>query len=655
MRKQQRLPLLQKLTPACCARPLQRTGFGIYVLRQNSTFVSAHYRLELGAVASFLERHGLTTRDTPTHTIVRACPLCGKPHGEKLDNLWKLYVRKADGAYFCHRCGSSGSWFDLKSKLDSGREQPRILNASEQSPHNARDSELGGAMLSLWQPTAETPPGTSTPISNDPMAATVASALRARDALLHGSEFPAALQYLTVSRRLSREVLEEYCVGALTRSFGGGATGVPAEVHECIVFPWLSLRAAAASSDVAPSSPQLGDVATLAAHATTTPFHRMTDLAFQSWPSGPVSDAQLVCARLKLRGVRDKSKQALAPRGGGWGLFGLHAVPRTARSIVLTEGEFDAMSVRQATGAHAVSLPNGCRSLPLEVLPMLERFDRLYLWMDDDAPGRDGCERIAAKLGQGRCHIVRPTAELIMPAASSTASAVSAGTTREHTSTAAASTTLPKDANEALQRGIDLIPLLRAAAPRPHEQIVSFSDLRSSVMAEIESSLGLGVASGSRGLVGGRGVPYRCVPQLQRILKGHRPGEVTIVTGPTGCGKTTLLAQLSLDLAAQGVATLWGSFEIKASRLIAGMLAQLRSGRVAIDVASAPPELLELLAGGGVSITDVASGMHGSGGVLAEYERAADVLASLPMQFLRFYGSTDVDRGELVVNCSGPG
>ncbi len=42
------------------------------------------------------------------------------------------------------------------------------------------------------------------------------------------------------------------------------------------------------------------------------------------------------------------------------------------------------------------------------MLPWLERFDIVYLWLDDDKPGRDGCEKLEAKLGRGRCRIVRP-------------------------------------------------------------------------------------------------------------------------------------------------------------------------------------------------------------------------------------------------------
>ena len=201
--------------------------------------------------------------------------------------------------------------------------------------------------------------------------------------------------------------------------------------------------------------------------------------------------------------------------------------------------------------------------------------------------------------------------------------------------------------------------------------------------------------------------------------------KVTIVTGPTGSGKTTLLAQLSLDLAAQGVSTLWGSFEIKAPRLVAAMLAQLRSGRVVLSqsMAAEVGAAAAATAGGGISSTITAEegmGMGGGSGSLglasptslstpslstvveidtsatsvtastdhttahdggggtsssvpssqsapppaviipvedvgdadpaaiiyAQFEAAADAMAVLPLRFLRFFGSTDVDQGE---------
>lgn len=66
----------------------------------------------------------------------------------------------------------------------------------------------------------------------------------------------------------------------------------------------------------------------------------------------------------------------------------------------------------------------------------------------------------------------------------------------------------------------------------------------------------------------GQGIKYLTLPIMNKTMKGLRPGELTVVTGPTGCGKTTLLSQMSLDLCQQGVCTLWGSFEIKNDRFL---------------------------------------------------------------------------------------
>ncbi|KAI9178890.1 hypothetical protein H9P43_005552 [Blastocladiella emersonii ATCC 22665] len=70
------------------------------------------------------------------------------------------------------------------------------------------------------------------------------------------------------------------------------------------------------------------------------------------------------------------------------------------------------------------------------------------------------------------------------------------------------------------------------------------------------------------------GRPINGFPLLQEALKGIRPGELTILTGPTGTGKTTWLSQLTLDLAKAGMSTLWGSFEIPNDVLVKKMLSQ---------------------------------------------------------------------------------
>lgn len=63
--------------------------------------------------------------------------------------------------------------------------------------------------------------------------------------------------------------------------------------------------------------------------------------------------------------------------------------------MCITEGEFDAMAVHQMLHIPAVSLPNGSHSLPEELVPFFDRFERIYLWMDADEPGRTAAQKFA--------------------------------------------------------------------------------------------------------------------------------------------------------------------------------------------------------------------------------------------------------------------
>jgi twinkle protein len=264
----------------------------------------------------------------------------------------------------------------------------------------------------------------------------------------------------------------------------------------------------------------------------------------------PMYGAANQLVRQKIRGVQDKRHMRLYPTGGGWGLFGLQTVPADATEIVITEGEFDAMAVYQAAGLPAVSLPSGASSLPPAVLPLLERFDKVYLWMDNDAAGRANQEIFARKLGVARTVLVGP---------SSTDPVIEG--TAEHA----------KDANEALLKRMDVAAMLRQARHVPHEQILALDALRDDVLLYLRDPYARA------------GVQFKSLPGLNSIIKGHRRGEFSVLTGPTGVGKTTLLMQLSLDLAAQGIRTLWGSFEISNSRLVSQMFLQFIGGREGAD------------------------------------------------------------------------
>ncbi|CAG9576024.1 unnamed protein product [Danaus chrysippus] len=165
-------------------------------------------------------------------------------------------------------------------------------------------------------------------------------------------------------------------------------------------------------------------------------------------------------------------------------------------------------------------------SLPPVLLPCLEHYQKLCLWGD-----WENMRSVAEKLGEERCRFVRPTDGLVT-------------------------------ATEAAKANLSLKTLVSEAKPATHRSITTFASLRDDVYAELTNIEKV------------RGVKWRRFPALTKLLGGHRRGELTVLTGPTGCGKTTLCAEMSLDLALQGVTTLWGSFEIRNSRLARTMLQQ---------------------------------------------------------------------------------
>ena len=412
-----------------------------------STFVSKHYELSKTEVSEYLERKKLAFRVQGNGQInAKECPFC-KPHKGRADNMWKLYLRQSDGAYFCHRCGTKGSWFDFKRHHGD-------LPAVESSSSNSR---LETKQVKL-------------PNQDEPVMWS--------ENLLRHNRHPEAYKYLTETRGIEPDVLRKYGVGACSQKFRDDEKEGVWNDHECVVFPWIVRKG---------------------------------------------NDA--ITVRTKMRSLKQKQKQRLSPSGGAWGYFGWHTIPENAKEIVITEGEYDAMAVYQATGMPTISLPNGCRSLPVDLLPHLESFERIVLWMDADEPGQEGAQQFSQKLGRKRCVSVQPTNSM-----KSTHGGI------------------PKDANDALLRGDDMTRLVLDAEPFRHNEIITFSDLREDVRREVLCPPHVS------------GPTFKSLPTFQTTMKGFRKGELSVYTGPTGSGKTTLLSQLSLDLCEQGINTLWCAF-----------------------------------------------------------------------------------------------
>lgn len=564
--------------------------------RHKSVFVSKHNQSLHVTAQDILDAlpsgHQNAHRITSQHVIFEECPFCNKPTRSKPDNQYKLYVSLQNGAYFCHRCGTGGSWFDFRHRLGAPSGAQMARDSTPSPTTSAADLSAGGdrSYSAATKTNGEPQP---LPLPNPNLKKLYIAALLDDP---HGD--PAsqrALDYLKNQRGLQSKTLHKYGVGLAKYKFPDPQTKQYISA-DCITFPWIMPRACWAEQE------QLRGVRVVD-HATGSK-HANSDCDFSSSP--------FITRRIKARALEHKSWQRLDPPGGGWGFFGYHTIPEECKEVVLTEGEYDAMAVWQATGRPAISLPNGCRSLPVEALPLLEKFDRILLWMDNDGPGQEGAELFAKKIGLGRCYIVKPTE----------------GNTDINVDS------LPKDANEALLQGLDLERIIKDAKLTPHERILHFNDLRDEVMDEIlypEKYVG---------------TPMTSLPLFNNLIQGLRRGEMTVLTGPTGSGmsyrnetgcglfslswmfrpthgcisflcyillsgKTTFLGQLTIDLAEQGINVLWGSFEIRNTRLLHKLMHQHARKPLKQD----PQEL----------------------------QAIADGFSTLPLHFMKFHGGSDVD------------
>lgn len=233
-------------------------------------------------------------------------------------------------------------------------------------------------------------------------------------------------------------------------------------------------------------------------------------------------------------------------------------------SLIICEGEVDAMSFAEYGYHNVVSVPSGASDTTWieNEWDWLNRFGKIYISMDMDDAGRRAVEVIAERLGLWRCYNVK----------------------------------LPfKDANECLTNGIkaDVIDSAIEQAEefripeitRPNE----YADEVVAILTDEEYGKG-------------RGTGFE---QLDSILGGWRWGELTVWSGANGSGKTTILNQLVLDAAKKhGDRTFIASLEMKPTQLLAWIIQQGNKGgrpvdeeyiRLALDVLSGAIHMMNIL------------------------------------------------------------
>ena len=115
-------------------------------------------------------------------------------------------------------------------------------------------------------------------------------------------------------------------------------------------------------------------------------------------------------AQLKYLAIRrhNGQKRIRSSTDPEFHLFGWKVISANERSIYITEGEIDCMTLGMWEYP-ALSIPSGTGNLEWiqNDYEQLERFATIYLAMDSDKSGQEAAQKIAERLGRERCRLVK--------------------------------------------------------------------------------------------------------------------------------------------------------------------------------------------------------------------------------------------------------
>jgi len=190
------------------------------------------------------------------------------------------------------------------------------------------------------------------------------------------------------------------------------------------------------------------------------------------------------------------------------GLFGAHLFKEGGKSITVTEGELDALSMSAAWDNRwpVVSIPTGAAAAAgvfKKQIEYLSKFEKVVIAFDSDEQGRKAAEECAAVLEPGKAFIVNWPEGI-------------------------------KDANDLLMAGRteEIVRAFWDAKPWRPDGLVSFQDAWQRVIAAPNVPA----------------VPLQHTG-LQAKLRGLRAAEMTLFVAGTGAGKSTAVRELAAHLA----------------------------------------------------------------------------------------------------------
>lgn len=197
------------------------------------------------------------------------------------------------------------------------------------------------------------------------------------------------------------------------------------------------------------------------------------------------------------RKYRTTDKKFRTEKDAESNFYGLQFIDFNKDYLHVCEGEDDCHALVQIGLDNVLSVPYGAGNYTPPMHKIVQQFDNIFLLFDNDPRGQEGARNFANNAGLFKCRNV------ILPF---------------------------KDARDCLLQGLDIFDIqkeIESAEPFKHEEIIKPSDVEKSFMDYINSA---------EKIIG------KCIriPEFNRIVGGIRLSELTILTGHTGAGKSTL-------------------------------------------------------------------------------------------------------------------
>jgi twinkle protein len=206
---------------------------------------------------------------------------------------------------------------------------------------------------------------------------------------------------------------------------------------------------------------------------------------------------------------RDANKRFRASKGTKLTAFGMHL--EFNETLIITEGEFDAMSFYEA-GHPAISCPNGATNTKWvdNCYRFIDKFKKIIIAYDNDQQGIEGREELARRLGRDRCYIFK------YPKDCKDANDLLIACKKEGSNW-----------KEIFNKIFDWVELM------PLDGVITVNDLRERIFDLRKKGFPKGDFTG--------------FPNLDKLISWS-PGQLTIITGIPSHGKSEFIDQLMIRL-----------------------------------------------------------------------------------------------------------